>query len=115
VSAIQAAVYIVYPFANSVRLCPFEALADGSVPDARVLRNGLEWTSTSKVFVGGMEFRSVAPDVVFQIDPLNAHVHSVGCEVYFSILGGILLIAVGVIDWLFQYTRSQNSSPGWAM
>lgn len=104
-----------YPCAKSVRLGPFEALIDRSSPDDCLVRKGLEWTSSKKVFVGGMEFRPKAPDATFSFDPLNAHVHAVGYQVFGSILGGDLLIDEGVVDWSFQYTQSQNSAPGWAM
>ena len=103
----------VYPCATSVRLGPFEASV--SAPGDCLTRNGLEWTSTKKVFVGGMEFRPVAADANFVFDPLNAHVHAVGYQALGSLLGGELLIDEGVIDWSFQYTPSQSAVPGWAM
>jgi len=62
-----------------------------------------------------MEFRPTAPDATFTFDPLNAHVHAVGYQVFGSILGGDLLVDEGVVDWSFQYSPSQNSAPGWAM
>lgn len=115
VQALEPATALVYPCAKSVRLGPFEALVDKSAPEDCLYRNGLEWTSTKKVFVGGMEFRPNAPNATFMFDPLNAHVHAVGYQVFGSILGGDLLVDEGVVDWSFQYTQSQNSAPGWAM
>ncbi len=112
---LEPAVALVYPCAKSVRLGPFEALVDKSAPEDCLYRIGLEWTSTKKVFVGGMEFRPNTPDANFIFDPLNAHVHAVGYQVFGSILGGDLLVDEGVVDWSFQYTQSQNSAPGWAM
>lgn len=115
VPSLSPAVAVSYPCAKSVRLGPFEALADKADPEACLSRNGLEWTSTKKVFVGGMEFRPATADATFLFDPLNAHVHANGYEVFGSILGGDLLIDDGIVDWSFQYTASQNSAPGWAM
>lgn len=112
---VQPSEVMLYPCAKSVRLGPFEALVDASAPEDCLYRKGLEWTSTKKVFVGGMEFRPTAPDATFAFDPLNARVHAVGYQVLGSILGGDLLIDEGVVDWSFQYTQSQNSAPGWAM
>lgn len=103
----------VFPCAHSVRLGPFEMLA--GTPDGCLTRVGLEWTSTTKVLVGGMEFRPVAPGALVTFDPLNAHLHSVGFQALGSILGGDLIVDEGVIDWSFQYTKAQNSAPGWAM
>jgi len=48
-----------------------------------------------------MEFRPTAPDATFTFDPLNAHVHAVGYQVFGSILGGDLLVDEGVVDWSF--------------
>jgi hypothetical protein len=45
-----------------------------SAPEGCLSRSGLVWTSTQKVFVGGMEFRPVAPQAVVTFDPLNAHI-----------------------------------------
>ena len=115
VPGLRPAVALLYPCAKSVRLGPFEALVDKTAPEDCLYRNGVEWTSTKKVFVGGMEFRPAAPDATFTFDPLNAHVHAVGYQVFGSILGGQLLIDEGVIDWSFQYDPGQNSAPGWAM
>ena len=115
VPGLEPAVALVYPCAKSVRLGPFEALVDKNAPEDCLYRNGVEWTSTKKVFVGGMEFRPAAPDATFTFDPLNAHVHAVGYQVFGSILGADLLVDEGVVDWSFQYTQSQNSAPGWAM
>jgi len=115
VPELEPAVAQVYPCAKSVRLGPFEALVDKSAPEDCLYRTGIEWTSTKKVFVGGMEFRPTAPDATFTFDPLNAHVHAVGYQVFGSILGGDLLVDEGVVDWSFQYSPSQNSAPGWAM
>ncbi len=115
VPGLEPAAALVYPCAKSVRLGPFEALVEKSAPEDCLYRNGLEWTSTKKVFVGGMEFRPSAPDAKFFFDPLNAHVHAVGYQVFGSLLGGELLIDEGIIDWSFQYTESQSSAPGWAM
>jgi hypothetical protein len=115
VPELEPAVAQVYPCAKSVRLGPFEALVDKSAPEDCLYRTGIEWTSTKKVFVGGMEFRPNAPDATFTFDPLNAHVHAVGYQVFGSILGADLLVDEGVVDWSFQYSPSQNSAPGWAM
>jgi hypothetical protein len=115
VPGLEPAVALVYPCAKSVRLGPFEALVDKNAPEDCLYRNGVEWTSTKKVFVGGMEFRPAAPDATFTFDPLNAHVHAVGYQVFGSILGADLLVDEGIVDWSFQYTQSQNSAPGWAM
>ena len=115
VPGLEPAVALVYPCAKSVRLGPFEALVDKSAPEDCLYRIGLEWTSTKKVFVGGMEFRPNTPDANFIFDPLNAHVHAVGYQVFGSILGSDLLVDEGVVDWSFQYSPSQNSAPGWAM
>ena len=115
VPSLNPAVAVLYPCAKSVRLGPFEALADKADPEACLTRVGLEWTSTKKVFVGGMEFRPATADATFFFDPLNAHVHANGYEVFGSIFGGDMLVDDGIVDWSFQYTQSQNSAPGWAM
>jgi hypothetical protein len=115
VPGLRPAVALVYPCAKSVRLGPFEALVDKNAPEDCLYRIGVEWRSTKKVFVGGMEFRPAAPDATFTFDPLNAHVHAVGYQVFGSIFGGQLLVDEGVIDWSFQYNPGQNSAPGWAM
>ena len=115
VPGLSPAVALVYPCAKSVRLGPFEALVDKNAPEDCLYRIGVEWRSTKKVFVGGMEFRPAAPDATFTFDPLNAHVHAVGYQVFGSIFGGQLLVDEGVIDWSFQYNPGQNSAPGWAM
>ena len=103
----------VFPCARSVRLGPLEMLA--GTPDGCLSRTGLEWTSTTKVLVGGMEFRPESADALVTFDPLNAHLHSVGFTAHGTVLGGDLLIDDGVIDWSFQYTESQSSALGWAM
>ena len=115
VPGLEPATALVYSCAKSVRLGPFEALVDKSAPEDCLYRTGVVWTSTKKVFVGGMEFRPTAADASFIFDPLNAHVHAVGYQVFGSIFGGDLLVDEGVVDWSFQYSQSQNSAPGWAM
>ncbi|CAB4607879.1 unannotated protein [freshwater metagenome] len=99
--------------ATSVRLGPFEMSV--SAPENCLSRAGLVWTSTQKVFVGGMEFRPVAPQAMVTFDPLNAHIHATGYQAVGSIFGGDLIVDEGVIDWSFQYSPSQSSAPGWAM
>jgi hypothetical protein len=104
---------VLYPCATSVRLGPLEVLT--SAPGDCLERNGLEWRSDKKVFVGGMEFRPIAPGAVVTFDPLNAHVFATGYRALGSLLGGELIVDEGVIDWSFQYSSSQQSAPGWAM
>ncbi|CAM8658527.1 hypothetical protein MCETE7_02068 [Acidimicrobiia bacterium] len=86
-----------------------------SAPEDCLTRRGLVWTSSQKVFVGGMEFRPVAPQAVVTFDPLNAHIQATGYQAVGSILGGDLIVDEGVIDWSFQYSPSQSSAPDWAM
>ena len=115
IPSLQPAVALLYPCAKSVRLGPFEAHTDPAAPDDCLNRNGVEWTSNKKVFVGGMEFRPSSESSTFYFDPLNAHVHAIGYSVFGSVLGSDLIVAQGIVDWSFQYTTGQNSAPGWAM
>lgn len=78
-------------------------------------RKGLEWRSDKKVFVGGMEFRPIAPGAVVTFDPLNARVAATGYQALGSLFGGELIVDEGVIEWSFQYSPSQQGAPGWAM
>jgi len=113
IPTVEPAAADVYACATSVRLGPFEMSV--SAPEGCLSRSGLVWTSTQKVFVGGMEFRPVAPQAVVTFDPLNAHIQATGYQAVGSILGGDLIVDEGMIDWSFQYSPSQSSAPGWAM